>query len=301
MAQRLLHPGCSKRWMGCSVCCMERVEALQVVGEIAADQWGLFTTQQADAAGVNRTTLTRLVSAGLVEHVTRGVHLVVAAGTPNHLEEKSAWLHLAPSRRAWERDAADQDNGVLSHRTACVLHGLGDIPAPQVEITVPRRRTTRISGIRLHRGDLTRDEITTTNDGLPVTTVERTIRDLIVAQVDGGHLGGVLNDALRRQLVDVQRLQVILADYAPAYGIAGDDGLRLLQHLMHQAGAEVMFDGRSAVRMSAESSLEATTTVRSIATQLAGLDIAQLKKLRAAVNAAIDEPGKNNPRLETER
>lgn len=285
----------------CSVCHMERVEALQVVGEIAADQWGLFTTQQADAAGVNRTTLTRLASAGLVDHVTRGVHLVVAAGTPNHLEEKSAWLRLAPSRRAWERDAGDQDNGALSHRTACVLHGLGDIPAPQVEITVPRRRTTRISGVRLHRGDLTRDEITTTNDGLPVTTVERTIRDLLIARVDGGHLGGVLNDALRRRLVGAQSLLVMMADHAPAYGISGGDGLRLLQHLMHQAGADTTFNGRSAVTTAAEPRLGATTTVHSIAAQLAGLDMAQLKKLRAAVNAAIDEPGKNNPELETEQ
>jgi len=280
---------------------MERVEALQVVGEIAADQWGLFTTRQADAAGVNRTTLTRLVSAGLVDHVTRGVHLVVAAGTPNHLEEKSAWLRLAPSLRAWERNAADQDNGVLSHRTACVLHGLGDIPAPQVEITVPRRRTTRIPGIRLHRGDLACDDVTTTSDGLPVTTVERTIRDLLAAQVDGGHLGGVLNDALRRQLVDVQSLLVMLADHASAYGISGDDGLHLLQHLMHQAGADATFNGRSAVTVAAESSLEATATVHSIATQLAGLDMAQLKKLQAAVNAAIDEPGKNNPELESKQ
>lgn len=280
---------------------MERVEALQVVGGIAADQWGLFTTQQAEAAGVNRTTLTRLASAGLVDHVTRGIHLVVAAGTPNHVEEKSAWLRLAPSRHAWERDPADQDNGVFSHRTACVLHGLGDIPAPQVEITVPRRRTTRISGIRLHRGDLSRDEITTTDDGLPVTTVERTIKDLLVAHVDGGHLGGVLNDALRRQQVDLQRLLAILAGHASAYGIGVNDGLSLLRHLLHQAGADAMFSSRSTVTMAADSSLEATATVHAIAAQLAGLDMAQLEKLRAAVHAAIDGPNKNNPRSAIEQ
>ncbi|SDJ74594.1 hypothetical protein SAMN04488074_103106 [Lentzea albidocapillata subsp. violacea] len=134
-----------------------------------------------------------------------------------------------------------------------------------------------------------------------MTTVERTIRDLLAGQVDGGHLGGVLNDALRRQLVDVQRLLVILADYAPAYGVAENGGLGLLRHLLHQAGADAAFDGRSAVTMAAESSPEATATVHAIAAQLAGLDMPQLKKLQAAVNAAIDEPGKNNPRLETEQ
>jgi len=280
---------------------MERVEALQVVGDIAADQWGMFTTQQAEAAGVNRTTLTRLASAGLVDHVTRGVHLVVAAGTPSHVEEKAAWLRLAPSRRAWERDPTEEDTGVLSHRTACVLHGLGDIPAPQVEITVPRRRTTRISGVRLHRGDLSRDEITMTSDGLPVTTVERTIKDLLVAHVDGGHLGGVLNDALRRQLVNQQYLLTLLGEHTSAYGIGNNDGIRLLQHLLHQAGADAAFHIRSEPAMHAETRLEVAATIQAIATQLAGFDMAQLQKLRAAVNVAIDEPDKNSPRSEIEQ
>ncbi|WP_086663834.1 type IV toxin-antitoxin system AbiEi family antitoxin domain-containing protein [Lentzea kentuckyensis] len=280
---------------------MERVEALRVVGDIAADQWGLFTTKQAEAAGVNRTTLTRLASAGLVDHMARGVHLVVAAGAPSHVEEKAAWLRLAPSRRAWERAPTDEDNGVFSHRTACVLHGLGDIPAPRVEITVPRRRTTRISGIWLHRGDLSQDEVTATNDGLPVTTVERTIKDLLVAHVDGGHVGGVLNDALRRQLVDQQRLLALLGKHATAYGIDVNDGLRLLLHLLRQAGADAAFLSRSAVTEHADTRLETTSAAHAIAAQLAGLDLAQLKKLRAAVNAAIDEPGKNNPEPEPEQ
>ncbi|WP_053737567.1 type IV toxin-antitoxin system AbiEi family antitoxin domain-containing protein [Nocardia sp. NRRL S-836] len=270
---------------------MQRVEALRVVGEIAADQWGLFTTQQAEAAGVNRTTLTRLASAGLVDHVARGVHLVVAAGTPSHVEEKSAWLRLASSRLAWERDPADEDNGVLSHRTACVLHGLGDIPAPQVEITVPRRRTTRVTGIRLHRGDLSRDEITTTDDGLPVTTVERTIKDLLIARVDGGHLGGVLNDVLRRRLMDEDDLVALLGEHASAYGIGTNDGIHLLQHLLHQAGADVTFHVRSALAEHAETRRAVAAAAEAIAAQLAGLDLAQLEKLRAAVNAVINEPG----------
>lgn len=271
---------------------MERVEALQIIGDIAADQWGLFTTQQAEVAGVHRTTLTRLASAGLVDHVTRGVHLVVAAGTPSHVEEKATWLRLAPSRRGWERRPTDSDNGVLSHRTACVLHELGDVPAPAVEITVPRRRTTRIAGVKLHRGDLSEAEITTTRDGLPVTTVERTIKDLLAAHVDGGHIGGVLHDAMRRSLVDVDRLIPVAATYAPVYGVSRPDGRLLLQHLLDQAGTGTSINDRSVQAQPAQATaeaLDATMQLQEVASQLAALDQPQLKRLKAAVTALIQE------------
>lgn len=282
---------------------MERVQALQVVGDIAADQWGLFTTQQAEAAGVHRTTLTRLASAGLVDHVSRGVHLLVAAGTPNHVEEKAAWLRLAPSRRGWERRPTDSDNGVFSHSTACVLHELGDVPAPAVEITVPRRRTTRIAGVRLHRGDLSETEITTTRDGLPVTTVERTIKDLLAAHVDGGHIGGVLHDAMRRSLVDVDLLIPAAATYAPAYGVGQPDGRLLLQHLLDQAGTGTCINDRSAQAQPAQATVEAldaTTQVQTVASQLAALSQPQLRTLRAAVAALIQDPDRNKSETGTD-
>lgn len=282
---------------------MERVEALQVVGDIAADQWGLFTTRQAEAAGVNRTTLTRLASAGLVDQVSRGVHLVVAAGTPSHAEEKAAWLRLAPSRRAWERRPTDLDSGVFSHSTACVLHELGDVPAPVVEITVPRRRTTRNAGVRLHRGDLSPHEVTSTRDGLPVTTVERTIEDLLASHVDGGHIGGVLHDAMRRSLVDVNRLIPVAATYAPAYGFDQPDGRLLLQHLLDQVGTGTSINDRTALAQPAQmtvEALDATTQVQAVASQLAALDQLQLRRLRAAVTALIQESDRGKSEMGTD-
>ncbi|SEQ75814.1 type IV toxin-antitoxin system AbiEi family antitoxin domain-containing protein [Lentzea albida] len=283
---------------------MERVEALRVVGDIAADQWGLFTTQQAEAAGVHRTTLTRLAAAGLVDHVSRGVHLVVAAGTPNHVEEKAAWLRLAPSRPGWERRSTDTDSGVFSHSTACVLHELGDVPAPAVEITVPRRRTTRTAGVRLHRGDLSEGEITTTGDGLPVTTVERTIRDLLASHVDGGHVGGVLHDAMRRGLVDVDSLVPAAAMYASAYGIGRSDGRLLLQHLLDQAGTATSINDRTAQAQSARITVEALDSnaqVRAVASELAALDQFQLRRLRTAVTALIQESDGNTSEKEADQ
>jgi hypothetical protein len=151
-------------------------------------------------------TQLRLAEAELTERVGRGVYRVAGAQPSEHMAVRVAWLRLDPARPCWERDGLGDNDGVVSHRSACVLHGLGDIPAPQVELTVKRRRTTREPAVRLlTRSDLAAVDVTTV-DGLPVTTVERTIIDLIHDHADGGHIGGVLLDAERRGMVDLDAL-----------------------------------------------------------------------------------------------
>lgn len=212
---------------------MRTVQALRIVGDHAADQWGMVTTAQAVAAGVDRTTLVRLVDAGLLESPARGVYVVPAA-SPTHVDERAAWLRLEPRRAAWRRRPLDDDGGVLSHRSAAKIHGLGDLITEGVDITVPRRRTTRDPHVRLRRGTLTGDEVTVI-DGLPVTTVERTVLDLLADHVDGGHVGDMIADALRRNAVDLDMLSAQAGTYAAKYGIRGRDGRALLTNLLSQA------------------------------------------------------------------
>ena len=220
-------------WQCRSICCMKVGEALRVVGELAADQWGMITTAQATTAGVDRTTLTRLVDAGLLSSPTRGVY-VVPASSPRHIDERAAWLRLDPGRPAWQRRALDTNGGVLSHRSAATIHNLGDLLTDQVEITVPRRRTTRDPHVRLRRGVLTDSDVTVV-DGLPVTTVERTIGDLLADHVDGGHVGDVIADALAQGAVDLDTLATHASPHADKYGIRGRDGHALVSNLLNQS------------------------------------------------------------------
>lgn len=212
---------------------MKTSYALRIVGDLAADQWGMVTTAQAGDAGVDRTTLTRLVDAGLLESPARGVYLIPAA-SPTHVEERAAWLRLQPQRPAWQRQPLDPDSGVMSHRSAAKIHDLGDLIPGSVEITVPRRRTTRDPHVRLRRGTLTPDDVTVV-DGLPVTTVERTILDLLADHTDGGHVGDVVADALRRNDIDIDQLGEKAGVHATKYGIRGRDGHALLRTLLAQA------------------------------------------------------------------
>ncbi|MFJ4674045.1 type IV toxin-antitoxin system AbiEi family antitoxin domain-containing protein [Kitasatospora purpeofusca] len=221
---------------------MERVEQMVIVGGIAADQWGLVTAKQAAEQGVNGVRLKRLTDAGLLEHVSRGVYLVPGAGYPQHLEIKAAWLRLAPAKAAWQRESSDPDSGVVSHTSACLLHDLGDIPAGEVEITVPRRRVSRDPDVRLRTGVLEPADITLI-DGLPVTTAERTVVDLLRSRADAGHIGGVIAAAEHRDLVVLDALADRVRPFAKSYGVSpAADGRVLIDHLVAQGGARLRAD-----------------------------------------------------------
>ncbi|MFD9398223.1 type IV toxin-antitoxin system AbiEi family antitoxin domain-containing protein [Streptomyces sp. NPDC060011] len=215
---------------------MDRAEQLATLSGAAADQWGLVTAAQAKILGLNAVQLLRLTEAGLLESVGRGVYLLAAGGMPQYLDIKVAWLRLQPSQFTWERPLDGPDSGVVSHASACQLHELGDIPAPQVDISVPRRRTTTEPGVRLRTALMDPADITLV-DGLPVTTASRTIVDLLQAKADGGHIGGVIAEAERRDLIDVDELAERAAPFARKYGLqATATGRELIDHLVAQAG-----------------------------------------------------------------
>ena len=199
---------------------------------------GLVTSAQATGAGVDRTTLARLVEAGLLDHIRRGVYAVLAAPEDPLREARAAWLQLNPAVPGWERPLIDPDGGIVSHTTAARVHDLGDMLVGRFHFIVPRRRTTKHRDIALHLVPLD-DQDVTKIDGLPVTTAERTIADLLNDRVDAGHIGDAIYQALLRRMVDPTALAERVAPYARRYGIAAPEGDALLRHLVGQAGKVV--------------------------------------------------------------
>jgi very-short-patch-repair endonuclease len=86
---------------------------------------------------------------------------------------------------------------VLSHRAAAALWGVRG--GSRIEITVPRGRRSR-QGMQLHWADLPADEVTV-HDGIPVTTVPRTLLDLS-AVVQRDELRGAMRQAEQLGLRD---------------------------------------------------------------------------------------------------
>ena len=118
---------------------------------LAEEQWGMFTRQQAAQRGMAWSTLSRMASKGRAERVGHGVYRLRGAEPPAQAALRVAWLMLAPSVPVWGRSA---DQGVVSHRSAATLFGLGDLPADVHEFTLPIRRQTRREDVRVHRGDV---------------------------------------------------------------------------------------------------------------------------------------------------
>jgi len=73
-------------------------------------------------------------------------------------------------------------------------------------------------------------------DGLPVTTVIRTVADLAAAHLDGGHLASVVRDALTRRQADDRQLVEVLRRHAHHYNARMGDGEALLSRLLQESG-----------------------------------------------------------------
>lgn len=201
------------------------------VSELAARQWGLLTTAQADAEGITRLQLTRLAAVGVIERLDRGIYAIPAA-VDERTPLRAAWLSLSPAELAEERLADAPSSGVLSHTSAATLHGLGDLLDDEPEITVPGRKQSR-RGIRLHRATLRADEVTLV-EGLPVTTPTRTVADLLRDGHDPSHVAEIAGDALRRDLASRHELAAALEPLARRNGQS--NGAVLLEYLLDLVG-----------------------------------------------------------------
>ncbi len=133
---------------------------------VATDHHGYVTTVQARDLGIDPTQLRLLARRGRLEHAARGVYRVPVLPRTDHDDLAFAI--------AWSRGRA-----VISHESALVLHNMSDVRPECIHLTTPRDNFPRAQGgglIRIHRREIPAGDVTIAA-GLPVTTVERTLRD----------------------------------------------------------------------------------------------------------------------------
>jgi predicted transcriptional regulator of viral defense system len=119
--------------------------------------------------------------------------------------------------------------GVLSHETALALYDLSDVNPAAIHLTVPathRLRRPPPAGYRIHHGDLRPDEITGL-EGLPITTVVRTLRDCREAHLGPALLRQALEEARRVGHLNAAAADQLEAELlpTPATTAASDDPL----------------------------------------------------------------------------
>jgi predicted transcriptional regulator of viral defense system len=216
---------------------MKSSEAGVALVEGTASQWGMVTSGQARALGVTRLEMSRLAAAGHLVRLAHGVYRNAGAPSDEFEDLRAAWLSTEPARFASDRLRDGAAGVIVSGASAARLHGLGDIPADQHEFTTRQRRQTQRVEIHYRQRSLTEREVTIAQ-GLPVTTVERTIADLVEARTDLSLVADVLRDAVNKAALDTTVLADMLTPLAARNGIRSGDGNGLLERLLTSAGLD---------------------------------------------------------------
>lgn len=164
---------------------------------LAYAQEGYFTAAQAADQGFSAQLLAHHARTGRFERVRRGLYRLRDYPATPHEHLRAAWLAMG-------------DDAVISHESALELHGLSDVIADRVHLTVPRqaRGTRPPPGVVLHTrtrppsgADVAR------RDGLPVTSPTRTIVDAAVAGTAPEQIEAAIEQALRQGMTTPSRLQ----------------------------------------------------------------------------------------------
>lgn len=207
---------------------------IALLGSLAVERWGMFTTAQAADVGIARKTLSGLAKARAIERVAQGVYRM--AGAPAADVELDTirihWLALGGATRPPTRTGVP--TLVAAGTTAATVHQIGDWFAGASTFVVPERRATRLSDVRLRIGALSSEEAVTV-DGLPAMTVERTIADLIATGEDLSLVANAASEAARKgSLTSTRRLAVHLDPLARHHGF--DSGVSYATELLEIAG-----------------------------------------------------------------
>jgi len=160
--------------------------------EIAEQQAGYFTAAQAQDVGFSRPLLSYYTKTGRFSRIRHGIYRLVQFPASPYEDLFVAWLRTGP-------------DSVISHESALVVYELSDVLPVEVHVIVPRTASRRRKGIRLHTNRLETDEVTR-RAGLPVTTVARTIADVIVSGLAQEQVEQAIREALRRGLITRERL-----------------------------------------------------------------------------------------------
>jgi hypothetical protein len=217
---------------------MSTAAALSALAAVSAGQWSLLTTAQAAAAGVSRVQLTRLTQQSHLERLVHGVYRNAGSAPGEFDDLRAAWLSTDPTRTAAKRLSSREPGAVIAGSTAAFLHGFGDLQPDPFEFATPVRRQSQRLDIRYRHRRLNPDEVTV-RAGLPTTTVERTVADLLSDREDVSLVAGVLADAVRRSAVDLALLTTLLGPLAARHGHPRNDGASLLQHLLELGDVDV--------------------------------------------------------------
>ncbi|MGH2811917.1 MAG: hypothetical protein ACRDI1_04300 [Actinomycetota bacterium] len=188
---------------------------MKAVAKLAAAQFGLVERSQLLEKGFSKSWIQRSLSKGKLETFHRRVYRV--AGSPPSWQQSlmGVLLWLGP-------------DSAVSHRAAAALWKLDGFESAPVEVaTTLRIRHKPADGVVVHNTDFLPAKHVTKIGRLQVTNAARTLADL-GAVVPEPRVGAALDDALRRKLVTLARLQRVIEEMSAK----GRNGVGVLRRLV---------------------------------------------------------------------
>jgi predicted transcriptional regulator of viral defense system len=164
------------------------------VSILAARQHGVVTLAQLRGLGLGARAVQRRASEGRLHRVHRGVY---ALAPPALLTGRGRWLAAV---------FACGPTAALASRSAAALHDLRATDRAGIDVILPGRSTRRYARIDVHRSTtLQAAADVTLVDGIPCTTIARTLLDL-AAVVTAPAVERALQQAELRQRLDGRAL-----------------------------------------------------------------------------------------------
>ena len=179
---------------------------------VAERQAGYFTAAQARQASFSPSLLSYHVRTGRFERVKPRVYRFVQFPASADEDLYVAWLQTGP-------------HSVISHDSALALYELSDLLPGQIHVTVPRTASRRRPNLRLHTHQLEPEDVTH-YEGLPVTTVLRTLVDVAAAGLADEQLLQAIQEALGRGLITRESLSELSASRGGSIKRLVDEVLR---------------------------------------------------------------------------
>jgi hypothetical protein len=162
------------------------------IAELAGQQHGVVALWQLLGLGFGRRAVEHRLTCGSLHQLYRGVYAV-------------GWAGVAPRGRVVAAVLACGREAAASHHAAPLVWGLRASERRTVDVTAPRARHGQ-PGIRLHRVRRLHPADRAVVDGIPVTSVARTLLDM--GEVLQPHqLASLVTEAEARRLFDLGEIE----------------------------------------------------------------------------------------------
>jgi very-short-patch-repair endonuclease len=168
--------------------------SIDPIWRLARRQHDVISRAQLIGLGYTHSAIRHMVAAGRLYPLFRGVY---AVGRPR-VTHKGLWMAAV---------LACGEAAALSHESAAALWGICRVRTRLPEVTLPHASRHRRPGIATHRSRTIRASDVTRREGVPVTTVVRTLIDLSRDR----RIERMVNEADRLGLVNPEQLRRALA------------------------------------------------------------------------------------------